>query len=110
MKERLVREYLEHLKNLELGRQLRTRQRERERIETKAKIYEDYDWNMLVEERELGKLKVFELDKYISHHKLQTIGKKADKIRRITAHVYQNRAKPLQDQYVHCSETDDQET
>lgn len=106
VKEALVREYLEHLENLELGKQLRSRQRERERIENKAKIYEDYDWNRLVEERELGKLKVFELDRYISHHKLPTVGKKADKIRRITAHVYQNRAEPLQDQYVHCSRTD----
>ena len=53
----------------------------------KNKKYNDYNWNSLVKSEEVfGKLRVFELDKYLVIHGLSKSGSKGDKVSRIMAH------------------------
>ena len=53
----------------------------------KNKKYNDYNWNDLVKSEEvLGKLCVFELDKYLAFHGLSKNGKKGDKVSKMMAH------------------------
>ena len=49
-----------------------------------------YAWLELVQSGDIKKLVLFvvsELEKYLKHHKLSSIGTKADKIRKISLHV-----------------------
>ena len=54
----------------------------------KNKKYNDYNRNDLVKSEEvLGKLHVFELDKYLAFHGLSKNGKKGDKVSRMMAYL-----------------------
>ena len=85
------REYVvgcvDHLTNLQLRKQIRARTREVEQNRRKEKKYEEYDWLDLVLQGQLNKLKVQELNKYITENKLNTKGNKQDKINAITANI-----------------------
>ena len=72
---------------MQLTKQIRARTREAEQNRRKEKTHEEYDWLVLVLQGQLNKLKVQELNKYITENKLNTEGKKQDKINAITADV-----------------------
>ena len=66
---------------------VRDNDRKRLKEAIKNKKYNDYDWNDLVKcEEVLGKLHVFELDKYPPFHGLSKNGRKGDKLSRMMAH------------------------
>ena len=83
----LVREYLQHLVELQQMRNLRKLDRHQKRTEKQNKTFDDYDWELLVRNGQLQKLLLSELDKYLNKFNLSLKEKKADKVRRITAHV-----------------------
>ena len=86
--EKLVRNYIEHLSQLQSVNEIRKEERRKEKQARALKDVHSYDWKTLVEQGKLDTLTVPELDKYIDHHQLNKKGKKVDKIRRITVHHY----------------------
>ena len=76
-------------------KEIRTRKKQKERNQIRAKGYHDYNWEELVEERTIGKLLVKELDRYLEHNNLPMTGKKTEKVRRIVAHLYRRIDKDL---------------
>ena len=66
--ENLVRNYILHLEHLDLNKEARAQ-----------KKYEEYNWQDLYESRKISSLRVFELDKYIDHHRLSERGHKLKK-------------------------------
>ena len=87
VEENLVKDSLEHLINLRRTKAIRDNHRKRLKEGIKNKKYNDYNWNDLVNsEEDLGKLRVYELDKYLALYGLSEHDKKGDKVSRITAH------------------------
>ena len=87
--EKLVKNYTEHLSQLQSVNEIRKQERRKEKQLRALKDVHCYDWKTLVEKWELDTLKVLELDKYIEYNKLSKNGKKIDKIKRITVHYYE---------------------
>lgn len=87
--EKLVKNYIEHLSQLQSVNEIRKQERRKEKQVRALKDVHCYDWKTLVEKDELDTLKVPELDKYIEHNKLSKNEKKIDKIKRITVHYYE---------------------
>lgn len=83
-----VIEYLKHLEDLQTSSLIRENERKKKRCIESNKRYKDYDWPNVISSGKLSKLKVTELDKYLKYHGLSLIGRKADKITRITSHFY----------------------
>ena len=84
-KKKLVKNYIEHLSQLQNVNEIR----KQEKLVGAIKDVHCYDWKTLVKKGELDTLKVPELHKYIEHNKLGKNGKKIDKIKRITVHYYE---------------------
>ena len=87
VEEEHVRGYLNHLLTLQRTSTVRQNQRTKDKNtqKTKEKLY---DWKTIASTfKNMNKLYVEELNKYLDHHKLSLLGKKNDKIRRIMAHV-----------------------
>ena len=85
VEENLVKDSLEHLINLRRTKSIRDNDTYRKRLKEaiKNKKCNDYNWNDLVKSEEvLGKLRVYELDKYVTFHGLSKNGKKGDKVSR----------------------------
>jgi len=89
VEEKLVKNYIEHLSQLQNVNEIRRQERKKENQARALKDVHCYDWKTLVEKGELGTLKVPELNKYIEHNKLSKNGKKIDKIKQITVHYYE---------------------
>ena len=72
---------------------LRMEEKAKEAAAAKNKTYEEYDWESLMKEKSLKKLRVRELDKYLLHHKLKKMLKysKADKVHFIQRHWHEQR-------------------
>lgn len=88
VEKKLVEDYLLHLTTLARTKNIRESDRKEKRQEREQKSFEEYDWDMLVKTGAIQKLKVKELEKYLKHFNLSVRGKKADKVRRVLAHVY----------------------
>jgi len=84
-----VKNYIEHLSQLQSVNEIRSQERKKENQATALKDVHCYYWKTLLEKGELGTLKVPELNKYIEHNQLSKNGKKIDKIKRITVHYYE---------------------
>ena len=69
-KKKLVKNYIEHLSQLQSVNEIRKQERRKEKQVRALKDVHCYDWKTLVEKRELDTLKVPELDKYIERNKL----------------------------------------
>ena len=61
---------LEHIKDIEMRKEKRARERQETRTSQKEESYADYDWLSLTMKDNLHSLKVYELDKYLSYHGL----------------------------------------
>ena len=84
----IVKQYIEHLRILERVKCIRARQRCNLKKNIDIKTYADYDWLKLLLNGSLTKLKVKELDKYLSKHELPSKRKlKNEKIQIIAAHI-----------------------
>ena len=75
-----IKTYVNHMKLLSLRKKKRSEQKVQQREEQAGKMYKDYDWEGMLNDRSLSKLKLFELDKYIAHHNLGKYGTKKCKV------------------------------
>lgn len=86
----LVRNYVLHLEHLVLMKQKRQREEMANKEARVEKKYEEYNWQDLYERGKISSLRVFELDKYIDHHRLSGKVhkmKKKDKVSLVLAHI-----------------------
>ena len=84
-----IKMYVNHMKLLSLRKEKRSKEKAQQREEEARKTYADYDWEGMFHDRSLSKLKVFELDKYISHHNLGKYGTKTAKLEAIKGNIIQ---------------------
>lgn len=84
----LVREYILHLKHLDLLKRKRERDESQKKSERKERAYKDYNWRQLYETRQIKGLSVFELNKYITQHSLTTMKlNKKNKVALVKTHI-----------------------
>ena len=92
VEEKHVIEYLGHLNDINIRKDIRTREaKEKKRLEEEL-TYKDYQWGILIENGKVEKLKVRQLDLYLKEHGLTTVGIKLDKIKAIRYHYYRQRS------------------
>ena len=82
-----IKMYVNHMKLLSLRKEKRSEQKAQQREEEAGKMYEDYDWEGIFNDRSLSKLKLFELDNYIAHHNLGKYGTKNAKLEAIKKNI-----------------------
>ena len=85
--ERSVCEYVQHMEHMKMMKDKRSADREHRKGQADVKTYDDYDWEDLYRQDQLSKLRVSELDKYLSKHALQKDGKKSVKLEIVAAHI-----------------------
>lgn len=91
VEEKHVTEYLGHLNDINIRKDIRTREaKEKKRLEEEL-TYKDYQWGILIENGKVEKLKMRQLDLYLKEHGLTTVGIKLDKIKAIRYHYYRQR-------------------
>ena len=84
----LVKEYLEHLTNIEVRKNVRQEEKRKAKKDEETKGYGDYNWEELYKSGNLKKLKVPELNKYIFHHNLSRRKmSKSEKLNLLSAHI-----------------------
>jgi hypothetical protein len=74
-----------------------------------SKSANDYNWEALVHDGQLGKLLIPELNRYLVKHGLSLKGKKGDKVRRIIANVSKSFEKHGHDEIEITPESEDEE-
>ena len=77
-----------HLNTLERTRNLRSKDRLQKRRERQDKRFEDCDWDSLDLAGKVCKRNIQQPEEHLSHFHLSSKGKKQDKVRRVTAHVF----------------------
>ncbi len=84
-----MRRYLEHLQTLELNKEKRKLERQRNNSEENLQNYDDIDWVSHYKNSSLKQLKVKTLEKYLEKHEMTTYlpVKKKDKVVAITHHI-----------------------
>ncbi|XP_035659798.1 uncharacterized protein LOC118404665 [Branchiostoma floridae] len=82
-----VKQYVEHMRLVHLMKVKRATLAVEKRKQREEKEYDDYDWEGLYKEGQLAALRVTELDKYLSAHKLSLKGKKGNKVDLVRAHI-----------------------
>ncbi|XP_065130789.1 uncharacterized protein [Paramisgurnus dabryanus] len=85
--ERCVREYVQHIKRMDLMKAKRSAEIDDRKVQSNAKKYDDYDWKELYRQGQLSKLRVSDLDKYLSKHGLQQTCRKSIKLEMVGAHI-----------------------
>ena len=85
--ENSVRDYVQHIEQLQLMKRKRLALTEEKKAHSEGRSYEDYDWQDLYRQGLLSTLRVVELDKYLSKHRLNQTGKKKAKLAVVEAHI-----------------------
>jgi len=88
VEEKHVSEYLGHLNDVNIRKDIRTREANEKRRLEEELTYMDYKWGTLIENGKVEKLKVRQLDLYLKEHGLTTVGLKLDKIKAIRCHYF----------------------
>ena len=83
----LVQAYIAHFQDLKIQSNIRARGHIEQKNKRVQKTVEECAWLELVQSGNIKKLLVSELEKFLKHYKLSSIGTKADKIRKISLHV-----------------------
>jgi len=84
--EKRVITYVNHLKDIDIRKDIRKRETEEWRGQETERTYKDLKWNTLIESGKVEKLRVKELDLYLKKHGLTTIGRKPDKVKATRCH------------------------
>lgn len=82
--------YVNHLKDIDIRKDIRTREAEEWRGQETERTYKDLKWNTLIESDKVEKLRVKECDLYLKKHSLTTIYRKPDKMKAIPCHYYRH--------------------
>ncbi|PFX29121.1 hypothetical protein AWC38_SpisGene6154 [Stylophora pistillata] len=88
VEEKHVIAYVNHLKDIEIRKDIRTRAAQERRRQEAERTYKDFQWDNLIEGGKVQKLRVRELDLYLNKHGLTTVGRKLDKVKAIRCHYY----------------------
>ncbi|CAH3158915.1 unnamed protein product, partial [Pocillopora meandrina] len=88
VEEKHVIAYVNHLKDIEIRKDIRTRAAQERRRQEAERTYKDFQWDNLIEGGKVEKLRVRELDLYLNKHGLTTVGRKLDKVKAIRCHYY----------------------
>ena len=87
VEEKQVIEYLGHLNDINIRKDIRTMEtKEKRRLEEEL-AYKDYQWDTLIENGNIER----QLDLYLKEHGLTTIGLKQDEIKAIRYHDYRQK-------------------
>lgn len=87
MDEHCVREYVQHMTRLNLMKAKRSAEINNRKAQSDAKTYDDYDWEELYRQGQLSRLRVSDLNKYLSKHELQQTCRKSVKVEMVGAHI-----------------------
>ena len=79
---------IKHLKLLELKKQLRRKETEAKRSDRERKAFQDYNWEVEIEQNNFKNLVVKDLKKYCAQFKLGSGGRKDDLKNRVRGHWY----------------------
>ena len=79
VEEKHVNDYLRHLQDTEIRKDIRTREKEKD----KGKEYKGFSWSDIITDGKLSKLRVRELDLHLTQHGLNSTGLKPDKVKAI---------------------------
>ena len=102
--EKHVIEYLGHRNDINIRKDIRTREaKEKRRLEGEL-TYKDYQWGTLIENGKVEKLKVKQLDLYLREHGLTTVGLKLDKIKAIRIYYYRQKSPGNGNELSSCEE------
>ena len=85
--EKLVAEYVEHLAQIKMRKEMKKEETERERVERLNRKYNDVDWVVLYNFDELSSLRVDEISLYFSYHKITFKREIAEKVAMIKEHT-----------------------
>ena len=85
--EKLVAEYVEHLAQIKMRKEMKKEETERERVERLNRKYNDVDWVVLYNFDELSSLRVDEISLYFSYHKITFKREIAEKVSMIKEHT-----------------------
>ena len=88
--EKHVITYVNHLKDIDIRKDIRTRAAEEQRRQEAERTYKDFRWDTLIEGGKVEKLRVRELDLYLNKHGLSTVGRTLDKVKAIRCHYYRH--------------------
>lgn len=88
VEEKDVIEYLGHLNDINIRKDIRTREANEKRRLEEELTYKDSKWGTRIENGKVEKLKVRQLDLYLKEHGLTTVGLKLDKIKAIRCHYF----------------------
>lgn len=85
----LLRNYLDHLKFLDINKRKRAEKRQLQMQQDNNRQFADYDWLQLLNNGLLKKLKVSDLDKYLNHYGMKNSLKlkKPEKVQLIQGHI-----------------------
>jgi len=103
----LVQSQLAHLEFLDYQKK-RRQQKCKEEAEKKS-TYDAFDWHKLFKDQKIIKLKIIELDLYLTANKLSKDGNKADKVSLIEAHIARIIAGQYFKQHTQQSANDDKD-
>ena len=92
VEEKHVIEYLGHLNDINIRKDIRTRAAKEKRKLEDELTYKDYQYGIRIENGKVGKLKVRQLDLYFLEHGLATVGLNLDKIKAIRFHYYRQKS------------------
>ena len=79
VKEKHLNDYLRHLQDIEIRKDIRAREKGKD----KGREYKGFSWSDIITDGKLSKLRVRELDLYLTQHGLNTTGLKPDKVKAI---------------------------
>ena len=90
--EKLVITYINRIKDINIRKDIKTREAEERKRQEAERTYKDFKWDgILIESGKIEKLKVKELDFYLKEHGLTTFGRKLnDKVKAFRCHYYRH--------------------
>ena len=83
---------IQHLKFLDLKKELRKRETAAKRIDRNVKTFDDYDWEEEIETNNFKQLVVKDLKKYCDKYKLGSSGRKDDLKNKVRGHWYSSKS------------------
>ena len=91
VEKKFIDKRIQHLKLLELKKELRRKETEAKRIDRNVKVFEDYDWETEIERNDFKQLVLKDLKKYCDKFNLGSSGRKDDLKNKVRGHWYSSK-------------------
>ena len=92
VEKKFIDKRIQHLKLLELKKELRRKETEAKRVDRNVKVFDDYDWEAEIERNDFKQLVVKDLKKYCEKFNLGSSGRKDDLKNRVRGHWYSSKS------------------